>query len=72
MPDRPPSEAFVSYRRQDPNTTWVRRTLVPALEAAGLRICVDLRAFRLKHSSVAEMGRAVARPSAQSLFPPPA
>ena len=52
-------DAFVSYRHQEPDKTWVRRTLVPALDAAGLRVCVDHRDFRLGFPIVEEMARAV-------------
>jgi hypothetical protein len=37
----------------------VRGTLVPALDAAGLRVCVDHRDFRLGYPIVTEMARAV-------------
>src|SRR3712207_5181280 len=59
MPDEPAYDAFVSYRHQKPDKAWVRRTLVPALDAAGLRVCVDHRDFRLGYPIVEEMGRAV-------------
>src|SRR5215218_5169695 len=52
-------DTFVSYRHQEPDKTWVRRTFVPALEAAGLRVCVDHRDFRLGAPLVMEMARAV-------------
>jgi TIR domain len=52
-------DAFVSYRQQEPDRTWVRRTLVPWLEAAGLRVCVDYRCFRLGAPFVTETERAV-------------
>ncbi len=59
MPDEPAYDAFVSYRHQEPDKAWVRQTLVPALDAAGLRVCVDHRDFRLGYPIVEEMGRAV-------------
>ena len=40
-PDRNSFDVFLSYRQQDPDRTWVRQTLVPALDAAGLRVCID-------------------------------
>ena len=52
-------DAFVSYRHQEPDKAWVRQTFVPALEAAGLRVCVDHRDFRLGAPLVTEMARAV-------------
>ncbi len=52
-------DAFVSYRHQEPDKTWVHRTFVPALEVAGLRVCVDHRDFRLGAPLVTEMARAV-------------
>lgn len=52
-------DAFVSYRHQEPDKTWVRRIFVPALEAACLRVCVDHRDFQLGAPLVTEMARAV-------------
>ena len=52
-------DAFVCYRHREPDKTWVRTTFVPALEAAGLRVCVDHRDFRLGAPLVTEMARAV-------------
>src|SRR5215218_9321671 len=52
-------DTFVSYRHQEPDKTWVRTFFVPELEAAGLRICVDHRDFRLGAPLVTEMARAV-------------
>ena len=52
-------DVFVSYRHQEPDKTWVRRFFVPALEAAGLRVCVDHRDFQLGLPLVTEMARAV-------------
>lgn len=52
-------DAFISYRQQDPDRSWVRGVLLPGLEAAGLRICVDYRCFRLGAPLVLEMARAV-------------
>ena len=60
MPDDPfLYDAFVSYRHQEPDKTWVRKTLVPALDAAGLRVCVDHRDFALGAPILEEMARAV-------------
>jgi TIR domain len=52
-------DAFVSYRQQEPDKTWVRKTLVPALDAAGLRVFIDYRDFVLGEPIVTEMARAV-------------
>lgn len=52
-------DAFVSYRQQEPDKTWVREDLVPRLEADGLRICIDYRDFRLGTPLIKEMVRAV-------------
>ncbi len=50
---------FVSYRHREPDKSWVRKTLVPALEAKGLRALIDYRDFRLGAPLVTEMARAV-------------
>jgi hypothetical protein len=50
---------FVSYRHREPDKSWVRKTLVPALEARGLRALIDYRDFRLGAPLVTEMARAV-------------
>jgi hypothetical protein len=52
-------DTFISYRQQEPDKTWVRQTLVPALETAGLRVFVDHRDFQLGAPLVTEMARAV-------------
>ena len=52
-------DLFVSYRHQDPDKTWVRKTFVPALEAEGLNAIVDHRDFRLGELLLKEMARAV-------------
>ena len=58
-PDTFVYDAFISYRQQEPDRSWVRGVLVPGLEAAGLRICVDYECFRFGAPLVLEMGRAV-------------
>ena len=40
-------DAFVSYRHREPDKTWERKTLVPQLEAEGLRVFIDYRDFKL-------------------------
>ena len=57
--DRFVYDVFISYRQQEPDRAWVRKTLVPQLEAAGLRVCIDYRDFRLGAPLVLEMARAV-------------
>jgi hypothetical protein len=52
-------DVFLSYRQQEPDRTWVRKRLVPALDARGVRVCVDYRDFRLGAPLVTEMARAV-------------
>ena len=53
-------DAFVSYRREDPeDRAWTERTLVPALESRGLRLCLEHRDFRLGRARVNEIERAV-------------
>lgn len=58
-PDAFVYDAFISYRQQEPDRNWVRGVLVPGLETAGLRICVDYECFRFGAPLVLEMGRAV-------------
>ena len=52
-------DVFISYRQQDPDKTWVRKTLQRRLEEEGLRVCIDYRDFRLGAPLVLEMARAV-------------
>ena len=57
--DEPVYDVFLSYRQQEPDRSWVRKVLRPALEARGLSVCIDYRDFRLGAPLVLEMGRAV-------------
>jgi tetratricopeptide (TPR) repeat protein len=50
-------DVFISYSHKD--ETWVTQTLLPRLEKAGLRVCIDYRDFRPGAPSVKEMKRAV-------------
>ena len=65
MPAAPPADdyrydAFISYvDKKEPDKTWVRKTLVPALKAEGLRLCVDFECFEPGSYKVKEMERAV-------------
>jgi hypothetical protein len=52
-------DVFVSYRQKEPDRGWVRKVLVPWLEAAGLHACVDYRDFIPGALLVQEMERAV-------------
>jgi len=54
-----PYDFFVSYRHHEPDKSWVRKILVPALEAKGLRAFIDYRDFQLGAPLVTEMARAV-------------
>jgi len=54
-----PYDFFVSYRHCKPDKSWVRKTLVPALEHKGLRAFIDYRDFQLGAPLVTEMARAV-------------
>jgi hypothetical protein len=54
-----PYDVFFSYRHQEPDRSWVRKTLLPRLEAAGLRTFIDVRDFRLGEALVLEMARGV-------------
>ena len=54
-----PYDVFLSYRRREPDKTWTIKTLLPRLEAAGLRVCIDFRDFGLGAALVKEMERAV-------------
>ena len=50
-------DVFISYSHAD--EAWVTGTLLPRLEAAGLRVCIDFRDFEPGAPSVTEMERAV-------------
>ena len=52
-------DVFVSYRQREPDKSWVRNTLVPALRDAGLKICLDDDCFTVGEAIVDEMERAV-------------
>ena len=54
-----PCDVFISYRHVDPDKSWVRGQLVPGLRKGGVRVCLDVEAFRLGRPIVLEMGRAV-------------
>lgn len=52
-------DVFVSYRWAEPYQSWVRYDLVPALEAAGLKVCLDVSDFVPGQDLILEMTRAV-------------
>lgn len=52
-------DVFISYRHQEPELSWVRKTLLPRLRAEGLNVCIDHDCFRLGAPLVLEMARAV-------------
>jgi Caspase domain/TIR domain len=52
-------DVFLSYRNQDPDKTWVRKTLYPRLKSEGLKLCLDVVDFRLGVPVINEMERAV-------------
>jgi TIR domain len=58
---RPPltHDVFVSYRRQEPDRSWVRGRLVPALQTHGLRVLLDEEDFRLGEPLILAMTRGV-------------
>ena len=53
----PRYDVFISHSRADAG--WVRDWLLPRLEGAGLRVCVDFRDFDLGRPSLVNMERAV-------------
>lgn len=52
-------DVFISYRHVAADRVWVRKQLIPALEAAGLDVCLDDRDFGLGKPLILEMQRAV-------------
>ncbi len=63
MPVSPPStadfryDAFISYSHHD--QAWVANVLLPRLEGAGLRICLDTRDFEVGAPALTNMENAV-------------
>jgi hypothetical protein len=55
----PQWHVFVSYRWVEPDMSWVRRQLVPALESAGLEVCVDYKHFPLGCDTLLAMSHAL-------------
>jgi hypothetical protein len=51
-------DVFISYRRVDPDQTWVREQLAPALRNSGLAVLLDVDDFVPGRDLVLEMTRA--------------
>jgi hypothetical protein len=59
-PDQAVYDAFISYCQDAPeDCAWVTGTLVPALEALGLTLCLEDRDFTIGASRVEEIDRAI-------------
>jgi caspase domain-containing protein/TIR domain-containing protein len=59
-PDEAAYDAFISYCQAAPEDgTWVTSTLVPYLEALGLKLCLEDRDFMIGASRVEEIDRAI-------------
>lgn len=58
-------DVFISYSHRD--LEWVRDWLLPRLEAAGLRVCIDFRDFKIGVPSLDNMADAAVR-SGKTLF----
>jgi hypothetical protein len=64
MPESAPGpeytyDVFISYSHHDEG--WVREWLLPRLEGAGLRVCIDFRDFEVGVPSLVNMERAAQR-----------
>jgi WD40 repeat protein len=57
----PRADVFVSYRHHATSATWVHEVLVPALEAAGFSVLIDVEDFAAGGVLVNEMEAASAR-----------
>ena len=51
-------DVFISYRWVEPDKDWVRRHLHPALQKAGLKVCLDVCDFVPGRNLILEMTRA--------------
>ena len=51
-------DVFISYRKTEPDSTWVQDNLVPALERAGLRVFLDVKDFVPGRNLIEEISRA--------------
>jgi TIR domain len=52
-------DVFISYRQREPDMSWVRKKLAPALSARKIRVFIDYRCFRLGAPVLKEMERGV-------------
>jgi hypothetical protein len=52
-------DAFVSYRREGTDRSWVEKILVPELERLGIRLCLEHRDFRIGGQRIREIERAI-------------
>jgi hypothetical protein len=52
-------DVFVSYRRREPDRSWVQDRLVPRLRGDGIAVCLDDDCFRLGAPLILEIERAV-------------
>jgi hypothetical protein len=52
-------DVFVSYRRREPDRSWVKHRFVPAMRAAGIRVFLDDDDFRLGEPLIEAMTRGV-------------
>jgi hypothetical protein len=59
MASRRSFDAFVSYSHEEPDRTWVRERLVPALDLHQVAVFADYRHFRLGQPIITEIERAV-------------
>jgi hypothetical protein len=51
-------DPFISYRKKDPDESWVQEELRPALERAGLRVLIDVNDFVPGRNVIEEIDRA--------------
>src|SRR5215831_4676274 len=58
MPKMPKYDVFISYRWVDPEMSWVRDHLVPALQEAGVETILDVEDFVPGRDLILEMERA--------------
>jgi hypothetical protein len=64
-PETPPTDdgfaydVFISYRHREPDKSWVRKKLAPALRDAGLKVFIDYLCFDPGSFVVKEMERAI-------------
>lgn len=54
----PRYDVFISYRWVEPDMSWVREQLVPALQAAGVKVLLDVEDFVPGRNLILEMTRA--------------